>query len=166
MMPVIFACENGQHKGPVKEKVTDVLKSTGRTATNSSNKENSWQERVAGDSTIKRQYLSGRMYFESLKVAEKKIYNRFFPRIRDAFLFEDKFYLKADFPLSFAGKVNFNLPECPDYVLSHIGENAYQIVINDALDLNRVLFEITYHPAEKDSLILSEFTYTHVVYEE
>ncbi|WP_162343440.1 hypothetical protein [Cyclobacterium salsum] len=125
-----------------------------------------WVEVKNGDST-RQQYLDDEItVFESLLVDEKRIYNEFYPLIQDAFLFEDKFYLKARFPLAYSGEIEFTFPEFPDYVLTKIGEQAYQVVINNALDLNDVLFDLHYLPSETDSLVRTEYSFTHVVFEE
>lgn len=126
----------------------------------------SWVSVQAGDSTRQKHLENGISYFESLLVKEKRIYNKFYPKIQDAFLFEDKFYLKAQFSLRYSGELKFSLPEYPDYVLTKIGEQTYQVVINDALDLNRVVFELHYLPSEEDSLVRTDYSFTHVVFQE
>ncbi|MFO7823736.1 MAG: hypothetical protein R6V72_07330 [Cyclobacterium sp.] len=128
--------------------------------------QNGWVAEKDGDST-RQKHLEGKItLFESLLVNKERIYNKFYPQVQDAFLFEDKFYLKARFPLGFSGKIEFTFPEYPDYVLTKIGEQAYQIVINNALDLNRVVFDLQYLPSEKDSLVHTDYCFTHVVYGE
>lgn len=127
---------------------------------------NGWVVVQDGDST-RQQHLEGKItVFESLLVNDQRIYNKFYPLIQDAFLFEDKFYLKARFPLAYRGEIKFSFPEYPDYVLTKIGEQAYQVVINNALDLNHVLFDLHYLPSETDSLVRTEYSFTHVVFEE
>ncbi|MDN3689688.1 hypothetical protein [Cyclobacterium jeungdonense] len=128
--------------------------------------QNRWVVVQDGDSTRQKYQEGGITYFESLLVKEKRIYNTFYPLIQDAFLFEDKFYLKTRFPLDYSGEIEFTFPEYPDYVLTKIGDQAYQLVINNALDLNHVLFDLHYLPSETDSLVRTDYSFTHVVFEE
>lgn len=128
--------------------------------------QNGWVVVQHGDST-RQKYLEDRTtLFESLLVSRERINNKFYPQIQDAFLFEDKFYLKARFPLDYSGEIEFTFPEYPDYVLTKIGEQTFQAVINDALDLNRVVFDLHYRPSEKDSLVPTDYSFTHVVFGE
>ncbi|MEX2564743.1 MAG: hypothetical protein WD431_02225 [Cyclobacteriaceae bacterium] len=118
-----------------------------------------------GSQTKKQITKNGYLLYESLSAKGKVTQNHFYPEILDAFLFEDKYYLKLKFPLPFKGKISFTLPENPDYVKTRLEPNYYQLVINDALDLDQVKLRLKYEPAEGDSLIREEYNYTHVVFE-
>ncbi|WP_375584436.1 hypothetical protein [Cyclobacterium xiamenense] len=139
-------------RGTSAGRAEDVAKKTG------------WYEKSEGDSTWQAQWLDGNLFYESTRVRNKRIHNKFYPKIQDAFLFEDKFYLKASFPLKYGGEIQFDFPEYPDYTLTRIGEQSFQVVINDALDLDRVIFSLDYLPAEEDSLVPTHYRFTHVVF--
>ncbi|NHE57000.1 hypothetical protein [Cyclobacterium plantarum] len=166
LLPAFIACSTG-HKNEKEEKVSTGSEKTDVSSTkNVPTIEDGWQETNSGDSTRQKHLKDKITLFEGLLVNRKRIYNKFYPQIQDAFLFEDKFYLKALFPLDYSGKIEFAFPEYPDFVLTKIGEQAYQVVINDALDLNRVVFHLQYLPSKKDSLVRTDYTFTHVVYGE
>ncbi|SHM38941.1 hypothetical protein SAMN04488057_101293 [Cyclobacterium lianum] len=134
--------------------------------TNVSPRKKGWFEEEEGDSTRQKHLEDNIILYESLLVNGARIYNKFYPQILDAFLFEDKFYLKARFPLEYPGQIQFTFPEYPDYVVTNTGKQAYQVVINDALDLNRVLFQLQYIPSTEDSLVSTHYSFTHVVFAE
>ncbi|MEX2511487.1 MAG: hypothetical protein WD398_01165 [Cyclobacteriaceae bacterium] len=142
-----------------EDKVEDAFKNS------ISNKEIFYQESNNGLLLKKQIFGNGHLLYESLYREGKVTKNHFYPKIIDAFLFEDKYYLKMRFPLPFQGKISFTLPENPDYESTKLGPNYYQLVINDALDLDQVKLRIKYQPAERDSLIREEYTFTHVVFE-
>lgn len=166
LLPAVFACSTGNKNKKEEEVSARTEKNEVRATKTKPIIANGWQETKSGDSTRQKHLIDNITLFESLLVNRKRIYNKFYPQIQDAFLFEDKFYLKALFPLDYSGKIEFAFPEYPDHVLTKIGERAYQVVINDALDLNRVVFHFQYLPSEKDSLVRTDYTFTHVVYGE
>lgn len=131
----------------------------------SSKKHGFYSEQV-GKNLIHTIYKNNTCYYKSTFSREERIDNVLYPKIQDAFLFEDKFYMKVSFPIVHAGKVTFMFPEIQDYVMTETEPDKYQIVINDALDLNRIRFHIEYHPAKTDSLVKSSFSYEYVIFEE
>jgi hypothetical protein len=120
---------------------------------------------IKGDSIYQKAYEDGKLHFESLLIKGNRIYNHIYPEISDAFLFEDKFYLKISYPIPFSGNIKTVLPDCPDYVLTPIGEDILQVVIYNALDLETIDFEFTYIPSAKDSLVPSSYPYKYVAFE-
>jgi hypothetical protein len=117
------------------------------------------------DSIIQQEFSEGRLYFESLLIKGNRIYNHIYPEISDAFLFEDKYYLKISYPIPFSGNIKTVLPDCPDYVLTPIGEDILQVVIYNALDLETIDFKFSYIPSEKDSLVRSEYLFKYIAFE-
>ncbi|MFC4874121.1 hypothetical protein [Negadavirga shengliensis] len=118
-----------------------------------------------GESIVQMIYAENNCYYESTISEGVRINNFFYPKIQDAFLFEDKFYLKVSFPVDHAGKVAFSLPRIRDYVKTAIEPEKHQVVINDALDLSQIEFELTYHPAEGDTLVKTEYSFMYVIFE-
>ncbi|SEJ12338.1 hypothetical protein SAMN05192553_102505 [Cyclobacterium xiamenense] len=156
------ACSKKNERSYRKQEVADEV--TGQAAEVAG--QSGWFDKTEGDSTWQTYWQNGKRYYESIWVLDKRVGNKFFPKIQDAFLFEDKFYLKATFPVAYAGEIQFTFPEYPDYTLNRIGEQAFQVVINDALDLNRVVFSLEYLPSENDSLEPTRYSFTHVVFQE
>ena len=118
-----------------------------------------------GDSVLQKAYVNGKLHFKSLLVKGNRIYNHIYPEINDAFLFEDKYYLKINYPLPFSGSIKTALPDCPDYVLTPIREDILQVVIYNALDLKTIDFEFRYIPSVKDSLVPSAYPFEFVAFE-
>ncbi|HSI74749.1 MAG TPA: hypothetical protein VK957_02590 [Lunatimonas sp.] len=115
--------------------------------------------------TIHTLVKDGRSIYEATYKDQKKIDNRLIPWIQDSFLFEDKYYLKVYFPFPYPGKMNIKLENDPEYVLTPLKDQHYQVVINHALDLNRVDFKFHYEPATADSLIETTFSHSYVIME-
>lgn len=105
----------------------------------------------------------GRPVYLATYLNQKKISNHLLPWIQDAFLFEDKYYLKVYFPFPYRGKINIELKNDPEYVLTPVEDQKYQVVINHALDLNHVDFIFHYKPAAADTLVETTFSYSYVM---
>ncbi|WP_158855929.1 hypothetical protein [Lunatibacter salilacus] len=118
-----------------------------------------------GNLTIHTLVKDGRSIYEATYKDQRKIDNRLLPRIQDSFLFEDKYYLKVYFPFPYQGKMNIELENDPEYVITSVEDQKYQVVINHALDLNRVDFRFHYEPAAADTLIETTFSYSYVIME-
>lgn len=118
-----------------------------------------------GDSTFHKIYEDGLLLYQAVEIKGKPLFNHFYPLIRDAFLFEDKYYLKISFLIKVSGDISFALPDNPDYEKTQLAASQHQIVINDALDLDRIKFRLTYRPSDRDSLIASTYTYQYVIFE-
>lgn len=108
----------------------------------------------------------GRPIYQATYRDQKKTENKLLPWIQDSFLFEDKYYLKVYFPFPYQGKMSIELENDPEYVLTPSEDRKYQLVINHALDLNRVDFKFHYKPTAADTLVESTFLYTYVIMEE
>ena len=105
----------------------------------------------------------GRPIYQATYRNQQKISNKLFPQIQDSFLFEDKYYLKIYFPFPYRGKIGIELENDPEYVLTPVEDQLYQVVINHALDLNRVDFLFHYQPAATDTLVETTFPYSFVI---
>jgi len=105
----------------------------------------------------------GRPVYRATYKDQQKISNQLLPWIQDSFLFEDKYYLKVYFPFPYRGKITIELENDPEYVLTTVEDQTYQLVINHALDLNRVDFNFHYSPAAADTLVESTFSYRYVI---
>jgi hypothetical protein len=105
----------------------------------------------------------GRPVYQASYKDQKKTDNKLLPWIQDAFLFEDKYYLKVYFPFPYQGKVHMELNNDPEYVLTSIEQQKYQLVINHALDLDKINFNFHYMPADADTLIETRFSYSYVI---
>nr|MBI1231455.1 hypothetical protein [Cytophagales bacterium] len=108
---------------------------------------------------------NGREIYKATYIDNRKVSNTLYPLIQDAFLFEDKYYLKVYFPYPYRGTMNIELSDDPEYVLTPLENQKYQVVINHALDLHRVDFTFRYIPAEVDTLVETRFSFTYVIME-
>jgi hypothetical protein len=88
-----------------------------------------------------------------------------FPKFVEEFFFEDKYYAKIRFPLAYQGDFDFQVKGFQT-VVTPLLDQTFQLVINDALDLVSYELQLTYHAAAGDTLIRSEYTLRHVVYED
>ena len=108
---------------------------------------------------------NGREIYKATYAANRKVSNMLSPRVQDAFLFEDKYYLKVYFPFPYKGAMHIELNNDPEYVLTPLENQKYQLVINHALDLQRVDFTFRYIPAAVDTLVETQFSFTYVIME-
>lgn len=108
----------------------------------------------------------GRPIYQATYRDQKKTKNKLLPQIQDSFLFEDKYYLKVYFPFPYRGKISIEFENDPEYVLTLVDDQKYQLVINHALDLNRIDFKFHYEPAAADTLVKTTYSYTYVIMEE
>lgn len=116
-----------------------------------------------GHFTIHTLVKDGRSIYEATYKDHKKTENKLLPWIQDSFLFEDKYYLKVYFPFPYLGKMSIELENDPEYVLTPVEDQKYQVVINHALDLNRVDFRFHYVPSAADTLVETTFSYSYVI---
>lgn len=105
----------------------------------------------------------GRPIYEATYKDSRKTENALLPWIQDSFLFEDKYYLKVYFPFPYRGKMGIELENDPEYVITSVEDQKYQVVINHALDLNRVDFMFHYKPAAADTLVETTFSFSYVI---
>lgn len=108
---------------------------------------------------------NGREIYKAAYINNRKVSNMLYPLIQDAFLFEDKYYLKVYFPFPYRGAMHIGLNNDPEYVLTPLEHQKYQVVINHALDLARVDFTFDYLPAAVDTLVETRFSFTYVIME-
>jgi hypothetical protein len=162
LMANLFSCD--RNKTP-SDNPTDTILGKSRAETEPITQGEGFYMVTKGDSVLQKGYVDGKLHFESLLIKGNRIYNHIYPEINDAFLFEDKYYLKINYPLPFSGSIKTALPDCPDYVLTPIGEEILQLVIYNALDLETIDFEFSYIPSEKDSLVPSAYPFEFVAFE-
>ena len=51
-----------------------------------------------------------------------------------------------------------------EVTVSDLGDHTFQLVINDALDLNEYQLELSYQPAVRDTLAAFSYVYPHIIY--
>lgn len=108
-------------------------------------------------------FLSGHLAYKEDYLEGVKVENQLYPTILEGFLFEDKYYAKIKFPINYKGNLKMMVK---DYqaVVRPLDHQTFQLVINDALDLSSYTLILSYHPAEQDSLVRSDYLYTQVVF--
>lgn len=92
-----------------------------------------------------------------------KVENQLYPHFMEEFFFEDKYYAKISFPTAYQGQLQVAIKDFPA-VISPLPQQTFQLVINDALDLSKYTLSVCYHPVTQDTLVKSEYLYTHVVF--
>ena len=117
------------------------------------------------DKYLHRIFSQGTIIYESEYQDHQKIADRLYPQVVEEFFFEDKYYAKIKFPISYAGDLEIKVTEY-QVVVVPFPDQTYQLVINDALDLADYNLELTYQPAVQDTLLGTKYPYKHVVYGE
>lgn len=113
---------------------------------------------------------SHQLFKEGIKVYEgfyqggKKHLNKLYPHFLEEFFFEDKYYAKVRFLLDYPGQLVVRIRDRGTPVIENLGDNTFQLVINDALDLNGYELELSYKPAVRDTLVSSSYSYTHIIF--
>lgn len=120
---------------------------------------------IEQEQIIHQLFCRGKLIYEADYLERAKFGNKLYPTVVEEFFFEDKYYSKIRFPLSYAGKFKLNVLGYQS-VISPLPDQTFQLVINDALDLTEYNLELTYQPAVQDTLLGVSYTYKHVVYEE
>lgn len=114
---------------------------------------------------VSQKFIGGKLVYEATYDSGKKVTDRLIPLIQDAFLSEDKFYLKIHFPIPYPGEMQIDLEGHHDYALTTIDSQTYQLMVNDALDLDRINLVFDYFPAERDTLLSASYTHQFVIME-
>lgn len=110
-------------------------------------------------------FSRGTIIYEGEYHDQQKIADRLYPEMVEEFFFEDKYYAKIHFPISYAGDLDIKVTDYQAVVVP-FPEQTFQLVINDALDLTAYQLELTYEPAAQDTLLGTKYSYKHIVYGE
>lgn len=118
------------------------------------------------DKTLKsHQYRKeGKLLYEAFYKGGEKYSNKLYPVFVEEFFFEDKYYTKIKFPLAYPGQLQIKVKDKGSPFINQMEDNTFQLVINDALDLNAYKLEFTYHPAQQDTLVNSTYSIEHTIY--
>ena len=106
---------------------------------------------------------AGKLLYEADYVDQLKTENKLYPWVIEEFFFEDKYYAKIRFLLSFQGTIKIEVKRY-QAVITSLPDQTFQLVINDALDLNGFDLLLTYHATAQDTLLDAEYTHKHLVY--
>ncbi len=117
-----------------------------------------WTE-IPPDQQKQTHYKSGNVIYEAIYNKDGKISSQVFPHLEDAFLHEDKFYLKVILPFNLAGEIQANTPLNNPLYLTKIDKLTYQVSLHEALDLEKFKMTLTYLPASEDSILAWEKTF-------
>src|SRR5690606_15215246 len=106
---------------------------------------------------------AGKLVYEGEYVNQVKKEDKLYPWVIEEFLFEDKYYAKIRFPYTFQGNMKV---EVKGYqaVITSLPDQTFQLVINDALDLNGFDLLLSYHAAAQDTLLDTKYTHKHHIY--
>jgi hypothetical protein len=114
---------------------------------------------VPPDKQRQTHYKSGRKIYEAEYNKDGKVSSRVIPRVEDAFLHEDKFYLKVILPFGLAGEIKAVTSLKKPLYLTKIDNLTYQVSLHEALDLERFNLTLHYLPAPEDSILAWEKTF-------
>lgn len=117
-----------------------------------------------GKVTTHQLFDTGKLIYQGKYENRIKADNQLYPQFVEEFFFEDKYYAKIRFPLAYKGQLKVQVIGY-QAIISPLPDQTFQLVINDALDLNGYDLKLTYHSAAQDTLVGSEYTFTHIVYE-
>jgi len=109
-------------------------------------------------------FREGVKFYEGLYQGGEKHLNKLYPHFLEEFFFEDKYYAKVRFPLEYPGQLEVGIKNRGNFTIGDLGDNTFQLVINDALDLNGYELELNYQPAVLDTLVSSLYSYPHIIY--
>lgn len=109
-------------------------------------------------------FESGKIRYEGFYKGQRKCLNKLYPLFIEEFFFEDKYYAKLRFPMEYRGQIIVKLKDRGSPVIEQLEDHTFQLVINDALDLNGFELEVSYHPAPSDTLVCSHYLYPHLIY--
>lgn len=109
-------------------------------------------------------YRQGKKWYEGIYTGQEKYMDKLYPQIIEEFFFEDKYYAKIRFPMSHKGQINLKVKESGTPVIQQLDKGTFQVVINDALDLDKFKLELEYLPAPSDTLVPTQYSYTHQIY--
>lgn len=109
-------------------------------------------------------FREGIKIYEGLYHETEKHRNKLYPHFVEEFFFEDKYYAKVKFLLDYAGQMEVRVKIRGNPVIEYLGDNTFQLVINDALDLNGYELELSYQPAVRDTLVAFSYVYPHIIY--
>ncbi len=107
---------------------------------------------------------AGNLIYEGEYDNKAKKANQLYPKFVEEFFFEDKYYAKIRFPIAFQGELSVQVIGY-QAVVTLLPDQTFQLVINDALDLNKYDLRLKYQPAAQDTLVGSEYMFRHIVYE-
>lgn len=106
----------------------------------------------------------GKLLYEASYKEGEKYSNKLYPVFVEEFFFEDKYYAKIRFPLAYRGQLQTQVKDQGSPFINQLEGNTFQLVINNALDLNAYELEFTYHPAPQDTLVSSTYNVEHAIY--
>lgn len=106
----------------------------------------------------------GKLLYEASYKEGEKYSNKLYPVFIEEFFFEDKYYAKIKFPLAYRGLLQTKIKGQGSPFINQLEDNTFQLVINNALDLNAYELQFTYHPAQQDTLVSSTYSIKHAIY--
>ncbi len=154
---ILISCSSKVNENPnsesndyAKDQISEELK----------NPENGilWTQ-VPPDKQRQTHYKSGRVVYEADFDKEGKISSQVHPKLDDAFLHEDKFYLKVILPFYLAGELKASTNLRNPLYITKIDSLMFQVALHEALDLEEVEVTLQYLPASNDSILVWEKTY-------
>ena len=126
--------------------------------------ENSPSKENNGGLSSHQLFRDGVKIYEGFYQGDIKEHNKLYPYFLEEFFFEDKYYAKVRFLLNYPGQVEVQVKGQGHPVIEYLGDNTFQLVINDALDLNKYKLELSYQQAVRDTLIAFSYVYPHIIY--
>jgi hypothetical protein len=107
----------------------------------------------------------GKTWYTGMYSGPEKYLNKLYPHFIEEFFFEDKYYAKIRFPLDHAGQMTVRVKDWGTPVIEQLDNATFQLVINDALDLDGFVLDLEYQPAPSDTLVHSRYLYKHDIYQ-
>lgn len=108
---------------------------------------------------------AGELIYQGKYEEKVKKNNELYPQFVEEFFFEDKYYAKIRFTFAYRGEIKVQV-QGYQAEISPLPDRTFQLVVNDALDLDAFDLNLTYQPGAQDTLVGSEYTITHIVYED
>ena len=109
-------------------------------------------------------FRGGIKVYEGFYQKGDKHLNKLYPHFLEEFFFEDKYYAKVNFFLDYPGQMEVGVKNRGNPIIKDLGDNTFQLVINDALDLNEYELELNYKPTAEDTLVAFSYVYPHIIY--
>lgn len=106
----------------------------------------------------------GNTWYEGIYSGQEKYLDKLYPLFIEEFFFEDKYYAKIRFPLDHAGQMTLRVKDRGTPVIEKLDKATFQLVINDALDLDGFVLDLEYQPASSDTLVPSRYSHSHQIY--
>ncbi|WP_114747677.1 hypothetical protein [Pleomorphovibrio marinus] len=144
----LLSCSSAPEK---QSKEKDLEKETPRETSQPEHGE-IW-EYVSPEKQKQTRFRSGRKVYEAYFDNNNKVSNNIFPEITDAFLHEDKYYLKIVLPFPLKGEIQFENNKGKPLYATEIDSQIIQLSLHEVLDLEGFRLKMNYFPAQNDTIL-------------